>query len=109
MATGLNCEFIEYRPGRWYYLLEDESSPKTAADWREFSTGYGPFASRLLAGEHMSAYHANPGGSMTLTYAERRSNSEIVEKLIAAAPAVTGSLARMTAAGATRGDSELGL
>ena len=62
MSTGLECEFIEPQPGRWFYVLEDWSSPKGAWDWREYASAYGPFASQESARDHLQRHHANPGG-----------------------------------------------
>ncbi|HSR22743.1 MAG TPA: hypothetical protein VLW53_04280 [Candidatus Eisenbacteria bacterium] len=62
MSTGLECTFIEVKPGRWYYLLEDWDAPKGAFDWREYATAYGPFDTENEAAEHLDDNHANPGG-----------------------------------------------
>ena len=62
MSTGLNCAFVEVKPGCWYYLLEDWDSPKGAFDWREHTTAYGPFDTEDDAVEHLDDNHANPGG-----------------------------------------------
>lgn len=67
MSTGLNCFFFRDN-GRWYYLLEDYSSPKMAWDWREYATCYGPFASEEAANKHLQDNHANPGGSSVIVY-----------------------------------------
>lgn len=66
-STGMECQFIEYKPGVWYYLLEDYGSPKGAWDWRENATAYGPFASWEAGNEHLRSNHANPGGSSRIT------------------------------------------
>ena len=63
MSTGLSCEFVEPKPGEWYYILEDWSAPKQSWDWREFATAYGPFKSEEEANEHLGDNHANPGGA----------------------------------------------
>lgn len=96
MSTGLNCEIVEVKPGEWYYLLEDGSAPKQTWDWREFATGYGPFATDEIAHAHLRAYHANPGGHMRLPYEEGRQLSETVQELVAAAPENTAQLMKRT-------------
>ncbi len=85
-STGLECQFIEYKPGQWYYLLENWNSPKGAWDWREFAFAYGPFSSYKAAREHLADYHANPGGSSTLEYAPEHAEDDVLKKLIADAP-----------------------
>lgn len=64
MSTGLNCSFYRI-DGRWFYLLEHETAPRGADDWREYATAYGPFASEELAEQHLDENHANPGGWST--------------------------------------------
>ena len=70
MSTGLECTFIEVKPGRWYYLLEDWDTPKCAFDWRESATAYGPFDSEDEAVDHLDDNHANPGGWSSVRYHE---------------------------------------
>lgn len=65
MSTGLECMFIEPKPNRWYYVLQDWSCPVGAWDWREYAKAYGPFRSENAANEHLRRHHANPGGSST--------------------------------------------
>lgn len=84
MSTGLNCQFIEPEPGRWFYLLEDWSSPKGAWDWREFATAYGPFDSFEEAHEHLRENHANPGGYSIVEHGEYQTE-EVLEQLVAEA------------------------
>lgn len=84
MSTGCECEFFEARPGAWYYLLERLSAPKGAYDWREHADCYGPFSSEEAADAHLSANHANPGGSHT-THNESFELDAVYEKLIAEA------------------------
>lgn len=64
MSSGLECEFFEPMPGRWYYALQNYSCPAGAWDWREHAACYGPFATYEDACEHLSDNHANPGGHM---------------------------------------------
>jgi hypothetical protein len=68
MSTGLECEFIEVKPGSWYYLLEGWDAPKMADDWREYANAYGPFQNVEEAQEHLRRNHANPGGYSTSSY-----------------------------------------
>lgn len=63
MSTGLECEFIQWKPDEWYYVLQDWDCPVGAFDWREYATAYGPFKSEEKADEHLRNNHANPGGS----------------------------------------------
>lgn len=84
MSTGLNCVFIEPKPGTWYYVLEHGFAPKNAWDWREYASCYGPFSSEDAAIEHLSDNHANPGGWGTVANSRYKSDP-IYEKLIAGA------------------------
>ena len=85
MSTNLNCEYVEYRPGEWYYILEWGSAPKDAWDWREFADASGPFGTRDAAAQHLHNYNANPGGANIYPYTEEWEafrNNEVVQKLI---------------------------
>jgi len=82
MSTGLECRFIEVKPGRWYYLLEDWDSPKGAFDWREYATAYGPFSTEDEAVDHLSDNHANPGGWSRLPYQPGFEPDEVLTSLI---------------------------
>lgn len=82
MSTGLECEFLEFVPGEWFYLLEDWSAPKSSWDWREFSTAYGPFRTYEEACEHLRANHSNPGGHSVSPYTDQFAPDAIVRKLI---------------------------
>jgi hypothetical protein len=86
VSSGLNCSFIEPAPGCWYYLLENWDAPKGAFDWREFATGYGPFASFEQADEHLSDNHSNPDGYSVTDHAEYKTDA-VLEELIANAQA----------------------
>jgi hypothetical protein len=86
MSTGLECEFIEFEPGDWYYLLEDYDAPRNAFDWREYATAYGPFSSTEAANAHLGDHHANPGGASITTYDARYSSDEVLIARIAEAP-----------------------
>jgi hypothetical protein len=76
MSTGLECNFVEWKPKEWYYILEDWDAPKNAWDWREYATAYGPFSSEEEADKHLSDNHANPGGSCTIPYTEGETGAE---------------------------------
>ena len=74
MSTGLECIFFSVvesnsNPvkGKWYYLLQDGNCPTSVWDWREYASCYGPFWSEDAAYEHLSRYHANPGGWSTIS------------------------------------------
>ena len=62
MSTGLECEFIEKAPNKWYYTLQDGNCPVQTWDWHDSSTTYGPFTTFDLAQTHLHNNHANPGG-----------------------------------------------
>jgi hypothetical protein len=85
MSTGLECDFIEVEPAKWYYVLEDGFAPKNAWDWREFARAYGPFPTEDTALEHLRKNHANPGGYNTAPYVEGFKPDETLAKLIAEA------------------------
>lgn len=85
MSTGLNCEYVEVEPGKWYYILERGSAPKNAWDWREYADGYGPFATFDAAHTHCRDNHANPGGYTQAPYQEGYEPDEVMRTLIAEA------------------------
>ena len=89
-SSGLNCELVEWMPGRWYYLLEDYGSPKGAWDWRENSTAYGPFHSQDEAVDHLQQNHSNPGGWSVAEYEERLHKDEVLQGLIEKAQTGSG-------------------
>lgn len=68
MSTGLECCFVEREEGKWYYILENWSSPKGAWDWLDYATAYGPFSSEDQAELHLDRNHANPGGWWTIKF-----------------------------------------
>lgn len=86
MSTNNECEFVEVKPGKWYYVLEDYSAPKNAWDWREYATAYGPFKTEEAAATHLQRNHANPGGSFTLEYEEGFEPDSTLAKLITKTP-----------------------
>lgn len=82
MSTGLDCKFIEVKPGEWYYLLEQWSN-------RDQYDAYGPFSTSEETYKHLADNHANPGGHSTQRYEEGFQPSESLQELIAnAEPAV---------------------
>ena len=81
-STNSNCEFIEWKPGQWYYILEDYGAPKDAWDWRENSTAYGPFGSEEEAHIHLRENQTNPGGSSTSRYNPGKKVDKTLETLI---------------------------
>jgi len=68
MSSGLKCDFVEQRPGRWFYLLERHDAPARTWNWHEFVDAYGPFATIDEAETHLLEYHVNPGGWMVFPY-----------------------------------------
>ena len=86
MSTGLECDFIEYEPGKWYYILQNGSCPRDAWDWREYATAYGPFGSEDAALGHLSRNHANPGGFSSTNYSPKNhavlEQDEVFQKLL---------------------------
>lgn len=62
MSSGCECETIQIAIDKWYYLLEDESAPKNAWDWRHYAIAYGPFPTKDAADEHLCNNHRNTGG-----------------------------------------------
>jgi hypothetical protein len=71
MSTGLECIFVEEKPGRWFYVLEDGSAPKDAWDWMDYATAYGPFKTMEAAHDHLDRHHANPGGYSVYKHDEK--------------------------------------
>lgn len=85
MSTGLECNFVEWEPGKWYYVLEDDDAPKNAWDWMEYATAYGPFSSFDAAYDHLDNNHPNPGGYSEHSYHESIKENNTLAKLIAEA------------------------
>lgn len=84
MSTGLECEFIETEPGKWYYLLQNGDCP-VMAPWREHCTAYGPFDDYDRAHKHLHRHHANPGGQMVTAYQEGYEPDEALKGLLESA------------------------
>jgi hypothetical protein len=82
MSTGLECSFVEVKPGEWWYLLESGFAPKNAWDWREFADAYGPFKTEDEASEHLRKNHANPGGSSLCPYEDGYQPDDVMKKLM---------------------------
>jgi hypothetical protein len=85
MSTGLSCQVVEWKPGKWYYVLEQGSAPKEAWDWREYADAYGPYSNEGEALRELRANHANPGGHWTLAYDPKREKDEVLAGLVARA------------------------
>ncbi len=85
MSTGLECDFIEWEPNKWFYALQDWSCPRGAWDWREYATAYGPFTTYEAARKHLRDNHANPGGHSICAYSDEQAKDEVLAKLIAGA------------------------
>ena len=73
--------FVEEKPGRWHYILEDYAAPKNSWDWMEYAKAYGPFRTQYEADEHLSDHHANPGSSFIVKH-EEVWMTPVLEKLI---------------------------
>lgn len=80
MSTGLNCAFIEEKPGRWHYILENYNAPKNSYDWMEYAKAYGPFQTQDQADQHLSDNHANPGAAFIIKHNEFKM-SPVLERL----------------------------
>ncbi len=85
MSTGLECEFVEVKPGAWYYVLEHGSAPMMAWDWHEHASAYGPFATFEKAHDQLRRRHANPGGYSTSEYRHGFEPDETLAELVAEA------------------------
>jgi hypothetical protein len=81
MSTGLNCVFLEEKPGRWHYVLEDYNAPKNSWDWMEYAKAYGPFQTEDKAADHLSDHHANPGGWFRVPHGEFRM-TPVIQRLL---------------------------
>jgi len=84
-STGHNCEFVEWQPEQWYYVLEDYGSSKDAWDWRENARAYGPFGSEGEAHRHLADNHPNPGGSSTVRYSPELGKDKVLQELMSKA------------------------
>ncbi|MHB8618424.1 MAG: hypothetical protein ACYDAG_02455 [Chloroflexota bacterium] len=83
MSTGLECVFIEVKPKRWYYILEDYGAPKNAWDWREHATATGPFSSLKAAETYLRDHESNPGGYGVSPYDPECKRDEVITGLVA--------------------------
>lgn len=81
-STNSECEFIEFEPNKWYYILEDYDAPEDAWDWRMNATAYGPFRTEDNANEHLVSNHANPGGATIEEYSPEHAKDEVLVDLI---------------------------
>jgi len=95
MSTGQECMFVEEKPGRWHYILEDYNAPKNSWDWMEYARAYGPFQTQDQADQHLSDHHANPGGSFIITHDKVRM-TPVLEKLLGESEKNKKSLERST-------------
>lgn len=57
MSTGAECNFVETKPGEWFYQIQQYPYGYT-----EEYDKYGPFPTFDKANDHLQANHANPGG-----------------------------------------------
>jgi hypothetical protein len=81
MSTNRSCEFFEFEPHVWFYLLEYDGF-EDAWDWRENAGCYGPFGGLDEARIHLRENHANPGGSMVARYEPAYSADETLKALV---------------------------
>lgn len=82
MSTGLECCLVEWKPGEWYYVLEQGTAPKEAWDWREYADAFGPYPSMEKANEGLRDNHANPGGYSIKEYSPKLEKDEVLAGLI---------------------------
>lgn len=101
MSTNSECLFIEVRREQWYYLLEikpyddDDDEANDGHDWLEDAACHGPFTTFEQAHQHLSDFHANPGGFGTMSLAAGEDAQELspgIQRLIdnASPPAKRG-------------------
>jgi hypothetical protein len=81
MSSGLNCEFLEAKPGEWYLILEDSSAPKVTWDWHEYATAYGPFETDEDGREFLRDNFSNPGGYWTIPYGDAKLGKVYVDMI----------------------------
>lgn len=79
MSTGLECQFIEIEPDKWYMVLETRGGDQW--DWMETATVDGPFDTFDKALAHLDANYANPGGFSESPYDEAYAKSERIQRL----------------------------
>lgn len=82
MSSGLNCEFIEFTPGNWYYVLEKWDAPREAFDWHEYASACGPFVSYEAATDYFCEHERNPGGWNPRKYDPAFQKNEILKELV---------------------------
>jgi hypothetical protein len=85
MSTNNECLFIEMKPNKWFYVLENYNAPKNSWDWMEYARAFGPFTTEEQAETHLSKYHANPGGWSSQAYVKDRKISKTLAELISKA------------------------
>lgn len=90
MSTGLNCLIIEVVrdaagqpvvPPEWYLILEKETAPKAAWDWREYANAYGPFTGQDATLVYLGDNFANPGG-FTVTTGIELQDDQVLRGLV---------------------------
>lgn len=63
MSSGLELEFVEYRPGQWYWIRQSSFCPVECWDWREHDPVVtGPFPSFESADADYRTNERNTGG-----------------------------------------------
>jgi hypothetical protein len=65
MSTGLECNYVEAKPNKWYWLL---ATSKDGWSWLDDATVVGPFPTQEDAYDHLHSHEANPGGYCRFRY-----------------------------------------
>jgi hypothetical protein len=88
-STNSECNFIEVKPGEWWYLLDQwydyDDEGDNRWDWREDAIAEGPFKSEEEGRQHLRDNHTNPGGSSTIEYHEGYEPDELFKRKMAEA------------------------
>jgi hypothetical protein len=91
MSSGLECEFVEPRPGEWFYIPENPACDLDAQAWREEEpTCCGPFETFDEAYSDLHENYGNPGGfhkQPNAYYPYYANDDAVYERLFAAARA----------------------
>jgi hypothetical protein len=93
-STNSECNFMEVRPGEWWYLLDQwrpgydddgEEEEDHRWDWREDAIAEGPFKTFEEAQAHLRNNHANPGGYSKIEYHPDYKIDELLQSKMAEA------------------------
>lgn len=80
MSSGLKCQFVEYRPGVWYCVLEDDFTE--SGDWRANATAHGPHPTLRAAQWHLEEHYQNPGAFEPLLHVSPSNSDPLIEDCI---------------------------